>query len=1073
MNIFFQKNKFFLILFNDIELSLQIIFLMQIKLKTLLFVAALMYSPIIWGQRDIGHFNFAYYGSKEGLPQEDVLSMYQDQKGYIWFGTHSGTVRYNGRTTLLYNTANGLANNSVLDIAQDSNGVFYFATQNGVSVLENDSLYTIFQGDMFDFIYVDNSDRKWFYGEKKFALLTSNNEDYDLIADLEKNFERIYSVVQQPGSSLIYIATDKGLFCLTENNDCIKINSSPQINYLFIDNDSFFWIAVESRLYRIPLSELHPEMTFSARALYPFISHRVKKLTQALDGSIWGICSGFAFQIESFGRRPEIFNRANGLAGYTVYSLICDYENNTWIGGVGGAQKLNNKSIRRIVASELDGYVVTIKEDLKGRIWFTVDNHVCYIHDNKVVKFSENVFPDISEYQSIYMTTFSNGNILIICPVGLCVVDVNNLSTIYSRRFENQIGYVECAFISSKNEIFISDSYNSVLYYMRDYRSALVRYQSDETSGVYMFGEYNGQIVATNDAGLCVYTGNFFEQILEIDCSAWCLYVSGDTLWIGTEEGLGLLKGDSLQYVFHDGVVNSITSGRDKGHLWLGMNDGLRHVDMNDNGRTTLTLTDKTGLPHNEIAIGALMNDSNDLLWIGTYKGLAVFDHSKLPKLFVKPRNSLIIRQDGEEVKEIASSALKAFNHSIQFEMTVLSFVYEADDIFEYALKGSSKDSVFVITGESTARYTNLPPGDYTFIFRSKGFYDVWSDYTSVHFYVPKPFWMQFWFYAICLMAAIIIIRLTIFWSVKLLKQRNKQLEEIVAERTVLIRKQNKELAVQHEELLETYSALQQSNAELEIYKNNLEDMVLEKTAALIKAKEKAEESDRLKSAFLANLSHEIRTPMNGIIGFLNHIEYKDLAQDKLKEYYKIINSNIQRLLKMVNDVLDMSKLEVDQLTIVKAPCKLNELMHELFVFYNDSILSGSKKKLELILNDAETVPDLTINIDSARLKQILTNLIDNAIKFTKLGYIEFGYKISDGYAQFHVTDTGVGMDENGVNVIFERFRQADDTIAQKYGGTGLGLAISKELTNLMGGKIWAESEKGKGSTFYFTVLLE
>jgi len=252
-----------------------------------------------------------------------------------------------------------------------------------------------------------------------------------------------------------------------------------------------------------------------------------------------------------------------------------------------------------------------------------------------------------------------------------------------------------------------------------------------------------------------------------------------------------------------------------------------------------------------------------------------------------------------------------------------------------------------------------------------------------------------------------------------------------------------------------------------------LEDMVLEKTAELIKAKEKAEESDRLKSAFLANMSHEIRTPMNGIIGFLNHIENNDVPQDKVKQYYKIIQNNVQRLLKLISDILDISKLEVDQLKIVKTHCRPNDLMKELYVFYEESILSTTKKKLEMILDDQHFVPDLTINTDPFRLRQVLINLIDNAIKFTKIGYIEFGYQMDGEHIRFHVRDTGIGMDSDRLKVIFDRFCQADDSIATKYGGAGLGLSISKELTYLLGGRMWAESELDMGTTFYFTILCE
>jgi len=1033
--------------------------------------AVFLQCSMVCGQNEIGIYNFFHYGTKEGLPQEDVLSIFQDRKGYIWFGTYSGTARYDGRNMQVYSTANGLAGNSTLDIAQDNDGIIYFATNNGVSVLGNDSLHTLFKGEVFNYIFVDKANRKWFYGDKNFALLSDHEEDVDMEENLEKNFTHIYSVVQHPDSSSVYLATNNGLYYLTDNNQCIEICASSDIHHLYIDRDSYLWLAVGNLLYRIPLSEVHREIKFSDNYVYPFLKQRVKKITQAADGDIWGITSGFAFHIESFGQPPEIFNRTNGLAGYTVYSLMCDYENNTWIGFVGGAQKLGDKSVRRIAPVELDGYATMIHEDKKGRIWFTIDNGVYYIHNDNVVHFSKQLFSDMSEIQSIYSSQLSNGDILIVYPAGLSVIDVNTLSTIYKRRFEEHVEYVECVYVSPKNEIFISDSYNNILYYMHNYRSTLEKFDSDECAGVYMFAEYEGRVMATNETGLCVFSGDAFEQILELDHSAWCLYASGDDLWVGTEDGLGIYRSDSLHFIV-EGTVNTITAGRDDDHLWLGMSDGVYHVNIHD-GKMEITITAKTGLPYGEISIGALMTDSNDLLWIGTFHGIAVFEYGKMPKYFVAPRNDLTIMQNDIEVPSIDPSAIKAFSHSIYFEMKSLSFVHESDNVFEYVLEGGVNNYLPLTKKESIAQYNNLPPGNYTFMFRSKGATDIWSDYTSVTFFIPKPLWMQWWFYAVGVLALAVFIYFMVQLYVKILKEKNIQLEKIITERTEYITAQNEELAAQNEELAETYTALQLINDELENYKTKLEDMVLEKTAELVKAKDKAEESDRLKSAFLANMSHEIRTPMNGIIGFLNHIENKDLPQDKLKEYYKIIQNNVQRLLKLINDILDISKLEVDQLKIVKTTCRLNEIMNELFIFYDESVLHNSSKKLAIILDNNNIVPDLTIYTDSNRLRQILTNLIDNAIKFTKCGFIEFGYKLEEKHIRFHVRDTGIGMDKDRLNLIFDRFRQADDTIAPNYGGTGLGLTISRELSQLLGGEMWAESEPNYGSTFYFTILCD
>ena len=240
----------------------------------------------------------------------------------------------------------------------------------------------------------------------------------------------------------------------------------------------------------------------------------------------------------------------------------------------------------------------------------------------------------------------------------------------------------------------------------------------------------------------------------------------------------------------------------------------------------------------------------------------------------------------------------------------------------------------------------------------------------------------------------------------------------------------------------------------------------------LIVAKERAEESDRLKSAFLANMSHEIRTPMNGIVGFLGFIERDDLPVEKRHTYTGIIRSNVQQLLQLIGDIVDISKMDSHQLSLNHVTFDLNILLNELETFFQDFILKHDKK-LELILDRSQFISPCIINSDPVRIRQILSNLIGNAVKFTDKGYIRFGYELTEQRDQlyFFVEDTGIGIPESKLEYIFERFRQAHDEKTQTlYGGTGLGLAISKNLVEMMNGRIGVKSGEGTGSTFHFTL---
>jgi PAS domain S-box-containing protein len=235
----------------------------------------------------------------------------------------------------------------------------------------------------------------------------------------------------------------------------------------------------------------------------------------------------------------------------------------------------------------------------------------------------------------------------------------------------------------------------------------------------------------------------------------------------------------------------------------------------------------------------------------------------------------------------------------------------------------------------------------------------------------------------------------------------------------------------------------------------------------LIAAQKKAEESDRLKTEFLNNMSHEVRTPMNGIVGFSQLLLMEGISAERRKNYSLLIQNNSQQLLKVIDDILEMSSLRTKQIETTSEAFNLNSLLTELFAEFN--ILSKERKVPIYIKKGLRNI-DSNIYSDHSKLKKILYNLLENSLKFTNDGHIEIGYTVEGSELKLYVEDTGIGISSENKKYIFERFSQEEKDLAKKYGGLGLGLSISKENANLLGGTISFESEKGVGSTFTVTI---
>jgi len=289
-----------------------------------------------------------------------------------------------------------------------------------------------------------------------------------------------------------------------------------------------------------------------------------------------------------------------------------------------------------------------------------------------------------------------------------------------------------------------------------------------------------------------------------------------------------------------------------------------------------------------------------------------------------------------------------------------------------------------------------------------------------------------------------------------IVNQRRKNKQKRTNNQLRKIESQKSELEEAQEQLGRVILELENANVRLN-----------DTNVSLLEAKKKAEESDNLKSAFLANVSHEIRTPLNSIVGFSSLLIEPDLSDETKKMYAEIIESNTESLLVLIDEIIDLSKIEAQQLILKKLDFSVDTLMDELFQIFNHT-----QKNAHVALKKARISPEkeLFVFSDRVRVKQVFVNLLTNALKFTESGFVEMGYLLSESNELvLYVQDSGIGIETEFHKAIFHRFRKLNDNSRKVFRGTGLGLAITQKLVELLGGKIWLESEPGKGSVFYFT----
>jgi signal transduction histidine kinase/CheY-like chemotaxis protein len=346
---------------------------------------------------------------------------------------------------------------------------------------------------------------------------------------------------------------------------------------------------------------------------------------------------------------------------------------------------------------------------------------------------------------------------------------------------------------------------------------------------------------------------------------------------------------------------------------------------------------------------------------------------------------------------------------------------------------------------------------------------EIYSKWLGVY-EKPEQSLRDFLKYALYVLVPLLLLLLAfLLWTRTLnarVKARTRELQEEVTSRKKVeeqlkelyqeLKKRNDEIAAQNDQYEKLNEELNQKNDKLVRINEELEQ-----------AKEKAEESDKLKSAFLANMSHEIRTPMNGIMGFANLLEHPGLSGEKKEQYVDLIRKSGERMLEIINNLMNIARIEAGQEKIQQGDMSVNEMIDELNSLFRQQ---AKNKGLSLVCHKPLDEHHSFIVSDRTKLTQVLTNLINNALKYTRQGKVEVGYQPVENGLRFYVSDTGIGVPQDLQDKIFERFRQAELNHTREYEGAGLGLSISKAYIEMLGGTMGLDSIPGEGSTFYFTL---
>ena len=1010
------------------------------------------------------------------LSSDFVNSIFIDSEGFLWVGTDNGGLERFNREDKTFshfvydkNNPKSLSQNSVKDIFEDHQHNLWIATaEKGLNHFDrktnlfshyrhDDGNEKSISSDFVQVIFEDSKHRLW-VGTKGGGL--------NLFNPLSGEFQNILKKPLDNPSKLIDVI--------------LAINEDEKGNiWIGTEHDGLFIYDTHSAAFSNFQQDIGDPSSLSNNSVWAI--YRDEK------GNIWvGTFSGdinlLSRDANKFVHYRQTYSKTS-LSNNKVLSIYEDSKDNLWVGTDGGGLNLFDiktgnfthfKHERNKINSIGGDYVLSIVEDFRGNLWLgTWGDGISVFNPTKNTykhfrKKPKNVQSLISNYiwvifedhdRNIWIGTF-DGGLDLYNPKGETFThfqhDENDSTTISSQR-------VLSIFEDGKGQLWIGTDGGGLELFDKQART-FTHFKYNETKN-----SISSNIVGT------IYGDE-----------------SGN-LWIATPEGLNYFDIETEQFTTYrisDGLPNDAISGIEmdnNGQLWLGTDKGLSRFDRVKKTFTNFDISD--GLQSNEFKQSASQKSRSGAMYFGGNNGFNAFfpDSVKAKEydppivltnflLFNKPvliADSLNPSPLSKQITESNEVSLSHRQGVVSFEFASLNYVPASKKQYEYIMEGF--DESWNSTGtRHEATYTNLDPGTYTFKVRGLDNSGNWSEKTrSLTLIITPPYWQTMWFRVLAFLALVAGVFFIIRLRVNSIRWQKENLEERVRVQTAEVMAQKEALEAQTEDMQSLHEQQQAQTEFLQLLNVELQQQkeeIIAKSKEAEKAREEAEHANQAKSIFLATMSHEIRTPMNGVLGMASLLAETSLTAEQ-QDYTDTIRSSGDALLTVINDILDYSKIESGNMELDNHPFDLRQCVEEVMDVFS---AKAAQKNLDLLYQIDHQIPTQIIG-DSHRLRQVLLNLISNAMKFTSQGEIFLGIDLLTIDSQqlelaFQIRDTGIGIPPDKLPRLFKSFSQVDSSTTRKYGGTGLGLVISERLVKLMNGAISIKSEPGVGTTFSFTI---